>query len=243
MADHYWHIKNCNLFQQLPDEEIRFIERNSFFRKFPRGTVVYLPYEHADGVLLLASGRVKICTFSLDGKQTILTFVEPGELFGELSAFGQAQRENQAQAIENSSLMLIPNEEIHRLLRSYPEVSMGITKLIGFRRQRIERRLKYLLFHSNRERLIHVLMELAEDYGRQTDNGIELSIRLSHQDLANIIGATRETVTVILGDLQRRGRVRLHRRRVIITDPTSLLASIRPQASPQHQFEESKLTT
>ena len=233
MTDHFWYLKRCDLFERLPVDEIKSVERRAFFRKYQKGSVIYLPAELASGVLLLLTGRVKICTHGIDGKQTILAFVEPGELFGELTVVGQTQREDQAQAVEESSLLLIPNDEMQRLIRMYPEVSLGITKLMGLRRQRIERRLKYLLFHSNRERLIHLLLELAADYGKQAEDGIELDIRLSHQDLANIIGATRETVTVILGDLQRKGRVRLHRRRIVLTEPGQLASAVNAEFSPR----------
>ena len=101
-----------------------------------------------------------------------------------------------------------------------------MTKLFGLRRQRVERRLKYLLFRSNRERLVHLLLELAEQYGRPTPAGVELRIKLSHQDLASIIGSTRETVTVVLGELQNEGRLQLGRRKIVLTDVAQLADSV-----------------
>ncbi len=112
------------------------------------------------------------------------------------------------------------------LMAEYPDVSMGVTKLIGLRRRRIERRLKYLLFRSNRQRLIHALLELAEQYGVRSAEGIELAIKLTHQDLANIIGSTRETVTVVLGDLQSEGSIRLARRKITLTAMDRLAESV-----------------
>jgi CRP/FNR family cyclic AMP-dependent transcriptional regulator len=82
------------------------------------------------------------------------------------------------------------------------------------------------LFRSNRERLVHLLLELAEQYGRASDGGVELRIKLSHQDLANIIGSTRETVTVVLGELQAEGRLKLGRRKIVLTDITRLADSV-----------------
>jgi CRP-like cAMP-binding protein len=169
---------------------------------------------------------VKIGSFTEEGKQTILTFIEPGELFGELALMGSQEREEYAEAVEKSTVILIPNEAIQQLLLSNPHVSLGITKLFGLRRKRVERRLKYLLFRSNRERLIHLLLELAEQYGRQTEGGVELRIKLSHQDLASIIGSTRETVTVVLGELQSEGRLQLGRRKIILTDMACLADSV-----------------
>jgi len=167
---------------------------------------------------------------AVDGKQTILAFIEPGEIFGELNLIdtGSAtpSRDEYAETLEKSTILLIPADTMRQLINENPHVSMGITKLFGLRRRRIERRLKYLLFRSNRERLVHLLLELAEQFGRPTESGLDLGIKLSHQDFANIIGSTRETVTVVLGDLQLEGFLKLGRRKVILTDINRLAESI-----------------
>ena len=195
-------------------------------RSFERKSPIYLPAEQADGVLLLAKGRVKICNLTNDGKQAILAFIEPGELFGELALFDDGRREEYAEAIEPSSVILIPGDEMNRLMQSHADVSLGVTKLIGLRRRRIERRLKSLLYRSNRQRLVHLLLELADQYGHQSAEGILLSIKLSHQDLASIIGSTRETVTVILGQLQAEGLLKIGRRRIVLAEPKRLATQV-----------------
>ena len=91
---------------------------------------------------------------------------------------------------------------------------------------------KNLLFLSNRERLTHLLLELAEQYGAPAADGIRLRIQLSHQDLANVIGSTRETVTVVLGELQQEGLITIGRRRIVITAIQKLADSVQ-RAAPQ----------
>lgn len=226
MSERLWFLKRCDLFQQLGQEKLAALEARCRARKLPRGAPIYLPSDDADGVLLVAEGRVKIGSVTQEGKQTILAFIEPGELFGELSLFGTEKREEYAETVEKSTIVLIPSEVIRQLLAENPEVSLGITKLIGLRRQRIERRLKYLLFRSNRERLVHLLLELAEQYGQAVPGGVQLKIKLSHQDLANIIGSTRETVTVVLGELQAEGRLQIGRRKIVLTDIVWLADSV-----------------
>ena len=232
MSEKIWHLKQCDLFQHLAPDELRLLESRCRIRKVPRGSPIYLPADDADGVLLVTSGRVKICGFSVDGRQSILAFIEPGELFGELAVLDESARDEYAEAVEASSVILIPADEIRRLMAAHAEVSLGVTKLVGLRRRRIERRLKYLLFRSNRERLIHLLLELAEQYGFETADGIALRIKLSHQDLANIIGSTRETVTVVLGELQNEGSLRLGRRKIVLRD-VNRLARIVSTTPPQ----------
>ena len=218
MPETYWHLSKCNLFNRLQPDDIRRMESVSRMKKFKRGDSVYLPADSADGVLLLISGRIKICHLTPEGKQSILVFVEPGEVFGELSLVDPTIRQEYAEATENSQLVCIPREEVQRCMQKQPDLTLGITKLIGVRRRRVERRLRNLLFHSNRERLIYLLIELVEQYGRRVDGGVELTIKLSHQEMANIIGSTRETVTVVLGELQKEGMIEIARRRVKILD-------------------------
>ncbi len=218
MPETYWHLSKCTLFNRLHPNDIRQMESTSRMKKFKRGETVYLPADSADGVLLVVSGRIKICHLTPEGKQSILVFVEPGEIFGELALVDPTNRQEYAEATENCQLVLIPREEVQRCMAVQPDLTMGITKLIGARRRRVERRLRNLLFHSNRERLIYLLIELVEQYGRRAEDGIELGIKLSHQEMANIIGSTRETVTVVLGELQKEGMIRIARRRVKILD-------------------------
>ncbi|QDS98402.1 Crp/Fnr family transcriptional regulator [Adhaeretor mobilis] len=230
MSERLWFLKRCDLFQRLRPEQLHEVELRSRSREFPRNTPVYLPADQADGVMLLVRGRVKIGSFTEEGKQTILAFIEPGELFGELSLIGAVEREEYAETVEKSTIVMIPREIIQELIRQNPEVSLGVTKLFGLRRQRVERRLKYLLFHSNRERLVHLMLELAETYGRRTPDGVELKIKLSHQDLASVIGSTRETVTVVLGELQSEGKLKLGRRKIILTELAKMAESVHQPA-------------
>ena len=237
MAEKYWYLKDCDLFEQLSPDELSDLESRCRIRKFPAKTPIYLPADEADGVLLMQSGQAKLCGITPDGKQSILAFVDAGEMFGELALFESGERDEYAETVTASTIVLIPAEHMKRLVERNPSVAMGVTRLVGLRRRRIERRLKYLLFHSNRERLIHLLLELLEQYGRSTSDGIELGIKLSHQDLASIIGSTRETVTVILGELQSEGLVRTGRRKVVVRDVDRLSRSM-SAPFPAHASEE-----
>ena len=226
MTEKIWHLRRCNLFEQLTPEQISRLESRSRSRTFQRKNPIYLPGDHAQDVLLMAAGRAKICSLTEDGKQAIFGFIEPGELFGELVVVGVGERENYAEAVEKSTVIMIPGDALLELMEELPRLSIGITKLIGMRRRRIERRLKNLLFRSNRQRIVHLLLELVEQYGTRTPDGVLIRIKLSHQDLADIIGSTRETVTVVLGNLQREGYVVTSRRKIVVVNLERLAASV-----------------
>jgi CRP/FNR family cyclic AMP-dependent transcriptional regulator len=226
MDDKFWYLKNCDLFERLSVEQIAEVESRSRVRAFDRDSLVYLPTDANESVLLLTSGRIKIYHITSEGKQASLAIIDPGELFGELAVFENGPREEFAETMEKSTVVLIPASLIHGLMEQHTHVSLGVTRLMGLRRQRVERRLKSLLFRSNRERLIYLLLELAEKYGRTNPDGLLIGIKLSHQELANMIGSTRETVTVLLGELQSEGLLAIQRRQVILRNPTRLADSI-----------------
>jgi CRP-like cAMP-binding protein len=217
MREKYWYLKDCQLFEQLSSEVLAELESRSRMKRFRSGAPIYLPIDNSDGVLLVLSGQVKIFCLTPDGKQSIMTFISPGEVFGELALYQPGERGEHAEATMATEVVMIPAEAMRSVVESNPTLAIGLTRLVGFRRRRIEQRLKYLLFHSNRERLTHLLVELAEDFGSIGPDGeISLSIKLSHQDLASLIGSTRESVTVILGQMQAEGLLKLGRRKVII---------------------------
>jgi CRP-like cAMP-binding protein len=214
----YWLLKHCDLFERLPPEELRALESVAQFRRFPAGSPVYLPSDSARAVLLLTSGRVKICQLTPDGRELILALIDPGELFGELALFDAAARQELAETLEPSSLVALPGEAVVQLLNRHPTLSVGITRLVGLRRRRIEQRLRNLVFQPLRSRLIHLLHELVERYGRPTPEGTLIDVRLSHQNLAAIVGSSRESVTLGLGDLTSEGLLRRSGRRLIVVD-------------------------
>lgn len=232
MDEKLWYIKHANLFEQLSADEIARVESRSRMQVFPRKGLVYLPNDPGHSVYLLTSGRIRLYHVTAEGKETVLAFIEPGEIFGELSLFGQSQREEFAEAMEKSTVVRIPGDEMQQLMSDRPEIILQVSRLMGLRRQRIERRLKALLFRSNRDRLVYLLLELAERYGQPSPEGVKIGIRLSHQDMASMIGSTRETVTVLLGELQYARSLIVKRRQIILTN-LEQLADVLDEVTPE----------
>jgi CRP-like cAMP-binding protein len=235
MSDKIWFLKRCDLFERLKPAEAERLERRASMRTFKRGDIVYFPTEPGQSVLLLARGRVKIKDITPDGKETILAFIEEGELFGELALLDSQPRNEYAEAVVDSQVLMIPRDDLLWLMGQQPDLALRVTKLVGLRRRRIENRLRNIMFRPNRERVLLVLAELLESHGQQNGNHWEIRLRLSHQELASLIGATRETVTVTLGQLQLERLIRVERRLIKVLDRNRLLAEANgsPTASVQ----------
>jgi CRP-like cAMP-binding protein len=225
-----WYLKRCDLFDRLSDAEADHLNRRALVRRFPRRTLVYAPTQPGESVMVLASGRVKIKDLTLDGRESILAFIEEGELFGEMALLEGQPRQEYAETVEDSQVLLLPREDLLALMESRTDLTLSITKLMGLRRQRVENRLRNVLFLSSRERMVRLLVELAEAHGQPVGTRTEIRFPLSHQELASLIGVSRETATITLGQLEQAGLVIVQRRRVSISSMCRLQAEARGQA-------------
>ena len=122
-------------------------------------------------------------------------------------------------------------------MNARPDIAFSFTKLIGLRRQRVEGRLRNLLFLSSRDRMVHMLLELQETHGDHAGGRCRIRLPLSHQDLAGLIGVTRETATVVLGRLQAERLIRMERRRITILDSPRLRALVKSDGRPSPSAE------
>lgn len=216
MEGKLWYLKHCDLFGELTPEQIERLESHALIRRFKRQETVYAPGEPGRSVLVLASGRVKIKHITSDGKETILAFIDEGEIFGELALLGEVPRGEYAEAVADSQILMIPQEDILWLMEQRSDLALSITKLVGWRRRRVENRLRNILFLSSRDRMVHMLLELIDSHGDRRGDVCEIRLPLTHQDLASLIGLTRETVTVILGQLQLERLIKVQRRRITV---------------------------
>ena len=213
-------------FRRLTDAQTQRFQHRIHSHIYPAHSVVYSPAHKLDSVFVLESGFIKLFHRTWQGKDGTLMLVGPGQIFGELSLFELEPRSEFAETVERSTVLEIPSDLMWELME-YPEVKADVADVVRERRQYAERRLKNLLFTSIRERLVHLLLDLAEQFGEPTDGGIRIRINLSHQELANMIGSTRETVTVVLGELKERKILSVGHRQIVLNHLEELARTVR----------------
>lgn len=212
-------LRKCASLKSLAPTQLLRLAECCRIESLPRGAYVYRTADQSQHVYLLASGQVRIAHINEGGKQSILLLVLPSKLFGELAICNTGLREECCEVIEDSTVVAIPAITLRELMRENVNLSFDMLTLFGVRRRRIETRLKSVLFQSNRQRLIQLLLELAEDYGTPQGNGIRIALGLSHQELGSLIGATREAITIILGQLRNERMLSINRQEIVITHP------------------------
>lgn len=232
MDDAMQQLKACGLFEHLSLDQILRLSTSSAASDFGPGRMIFTASEPSDAIFLLVSGRVRIFHILPDGKQILLAIVDSGEVFGELVLVGSLRHEDYAEAIEASRVIKMPRRILDELMDQNLGLAKKLAQLVGRRRIGCERRLKSLLFRSSRDRLVLLLLELAERYGQPDPRGVCIGVRFSHHDLATAIGSARETVTNILGRLQGTGLIEIDHRQIVLTDPDRL-AAIPAGVSPE----------
>ncbi|MGD1845569.1 MAG: Crp/Fnr family transcriptional regulator [Salibacteraceae bacterium] len=218
-----WYLERINLFKELEEEELEEVNKVAMMRSMDKGKYIYFPEEPSKVVFLLKEGRVKLGTYSEDGKEIIKAILEPGEVFGELAVVGQGKRNDFAQAMDsNVKLCAINKDEMLRLMNLNPRLSLEMTKTIGDRLQRVERRLESLVFKDARNRIIDFIKYTALEKGRRVGDEWLLKHNLTHQDLANLTATSRQTVTIVLNELREKDLIYFDRKSILIHDIDSI---------------------
>lgn len=222
MQSKFWYLKGIKLFSDLPDEEIRRMDAITQMVSVKSKEMIYLPGDPSDRVFLLKKGRVKISRLTESGKELALDILGSGEVFGELEVLEDLPRDTMAEVLEDAAICVIKRSDFDAFIKAQPDLSIKLTKLIGFRLKRIERRIEDLVFRDVPSRLAHLLLDLAKEVGVKGEKGIHIRVKLTHQEIANLIGSTRETVSAVLNDFKRKGWIDQQKREMIILNEKTL---------------------
>ncbi len=222
-----WYLQRINLFKEIPADDMEELARVTRMELAKKKETIFLPGESSQQVYLLKTGRVKISRISEEGRELTIALLGPGEIFGELEILEGSARDTIAETMEDSQLCVIQKEQFLSLIRKRPELSFRLTKLIGLRLRRIESRVEDLVFRDVPSRLAHLLLQLSEEYGKATPEGILLDIKITHQEMANLIGSIRETVSATLGEFKKEGLITFEGRKIIILSLELLKKQVR----------------
>ena len=215
-------MRNVTWLAQMDEQEIAELEHGAVTRRCARGEMVFAPTPRPHSVYLLESGLVRIYRLSEGGGETSFGYVAPGEVFGELSAFGDYPRESFAQAVRGSVVWKIPHENFRKVLAARSALALQVTRQIGGRLKRIETRVEDLVFRNVRTRVARMLGELAEDFGQNENGHRVIDIPITQSELATLVGATRQTVNQTLRELSDEGLIGRDNRRIVLLRPELL---------------------
>ncbi len=207
-------LREADVFRDLSDEQMHQVEEMTVMTGCPTGRVIYAPGETGEVLFILKKGKVQLYRLGPDGKKLLINTIGPGTLFGDMPFTGHRMLESYAEAVEESLLCVMSREDIEELIRAYPTVGIRLIGTLAERLGEVEARLE-------ESTLMHISARVAAALTRLTEQqGPVLAV--THQELADIIGTHRETVTRALGEFQEKALIELSRGKIKVSDPARL---------------------
>jgi CRP/FNR family cyclic AMP-dependent transcriptional regulator len=219
-----WYLKKIPLLSELSADSLSRLAELVELTEVRRRQVIYLPGDPGHSVYFVNGGRVKISKVTRDGKELTLAYRGPGEVFGEIVLVDGGPREEMAEAVDNALLTVIPRADFEQLVERERTVAFRLTKVLAQRRREVEAKIEHLVFKDVNAKLAGLLLRLAGEYGVDDSRGTLVTLKITHQEMANLIGSTRETVSLTLSQFKRRGLIQADGRKVIVADREGLRA-------------------
>lgn len=222
-SEDLWCLAEVAIFADLADHEMAAIAEAAPMRRFAAGELLYAPPQPMETLFILKQGRVRIFRVSPDGRALTTAVLTPGTVFGEMLLLGQRMHDNFAEALDEVTVCVMSRADVQRFLLSDARIAARISEILGSRVSELERRLSDSVFKSVPQRLASTLCLLAEEEPRRL-LGRGVAVQLTHEQLAALVGTSRETATKVLNEYAARGLVRLGRGRVDVVDLPGLAA-------------------
>lgn len=216
------YLKQYDLFKDLNEQELDQLGRGSQPTIIPKREYIFTPEQPSSQVYILRSGRVRISRLSETGKHFTLVILEPGDIFGENALFGDEPRRNFAEALDEVQICAIDKREFEKVALTNPTVTLKIAQIVEHRLSEAQEQIEHLVFYDVQTRLARLLLKLADIHGERVDNGVRIGIKLTHEDIASLIGSTRETTSKILNEFKTKDYIDVKKRQIILIDQKAL---------------------
>lgn len=211
-----WYLKQNRLFEDVAEGDVERSAELFTMQTFARKAAIFDQSDPAQAVYMVKRGAVRIARLTPDGKEVTVAVLGPGDIFGEESLFGARPRTTFAVALEETLLCRARAEDLFALLKAEPQLALNVAKVVSDRLVEMSATVEDLAYAQVADRLMHLLRRLALEHGRPVEGGVEITVRLTHADIASLVGSTRETVSLELARLIRAGRLRQNGQALIV---------------------------
>jgi CRP-like cAMP-binding protein len=211
-------VRTAPLFSALDDESAATLRASMTMVKVPKGNTLFKEGDAGDRLFVVVEGKLKLGTSSIDGRENLLSILGPGDMFGELSLFDPGPRTATAAAVTDARVLALAHDQVIGLVTQHPQVSLELLARLAQRLRRTNEVLADLVFSDVPGRVAKALMDLGSRFGVQKDDGLHVNHDLTQEELAQLVGASRETVNKALADFAARNWVRLEPRAVVVLD-------------------------
>ena len=211
-------VRRAPLFTALDEAAAVSLRASMDSVKIAKGSILFKEGDDGEHLYVIIEGKLKLGTSSGDGRENLLSILGPGEMFGELSLFDPGPRTSTATAVTDAKLLSLSHEKVIPWLKQNPEVSLQLLMRLSQRLRRTNEAVGDLVFSDVPGRVAKALIDLGDRFGKTSPEGLLVNHDLTQEELAQLVGASRETVNKALADFAGRGWLKLDGRSVLITD-------------------------
>ncbi|MGV1037248.1 MAG: Crp/Fnr family transcriptional regulator [Candidatus Nanopelagicales bacterium] len=215
-------LARAPMFSALDAEAAAALRSSMDTVNLSKGQILFHEGDRGERLYIITDGKMKLGHTSTDGRESMLAVLGPGELLGELSLFDPGPRTATATALTDVSLMALAHVALRPWLTGRPEVAEALLGALARRLRRTNEQMADLVFSDVPGRVAKTLLELGEKFGRQLPDGLHVTHDMTQEELAQLVGASRETVNKALADFAARGWIRLESRSVVLLDTERL---------------------
>ena len=215
-------LARAGIFQGVDPAAIEVLTESLERVEFPRGTVIFNEGEPGDRLYIVSTGKVKIGRRSPDGRENLLSIFGPSDMFGELSIFDPGPRTSTATTVTDVRAYTMDRNALREWIGKRPEIAEQLLRVLARRLRRTNNMLADLIFTDVPGRVAKSLLQLARQFGSQESGLLRVTHDLTQEEIAQLVGASRETVNKALADFAHRGWLRLEGKSVLILEPERL---------------------
>ncbi len=211
-------LKYIPLFSELAEEDLKEIVKLAVRQIYKKDNMILIEEEIGSTMFIILDGRVKISRISEDGREVILSILSEGDFFGEMSILDGQNRSANVVTLEDSKIMIVRREDFLKMLRDYPQIAINLLKELAHRLRRSDSQIKSLSLQNATGKVASTLLRIADDSGKIHMGQVEIPRLPPQQDLANMAGTSRETISRVLKTLSKQGYLKKEGSRLIILD-------------------------
>lgn len=216
------YIKELPLFDQMSDDRINTLVKITNERFYKKGKIIITEGNKGNSIFIIKSGKVKIYKTSLDGREIILDIKGEGSVFGEVTLFNNINYPATVQAIEDSYIYVIRNDDIESLIKSDSNIALEMIKILNKRLAQAQKKLKNIALNDTFVRVAQLIITLGEKYGESIEDGLVIELNLTREELANLVGTSRETISRALSQFGKEKAIEMKGRKIIIKNKGKL---------------------
>ncbi|MFZ3589888.1 Crp/Fnr family transcriptional regulator [Bacillus sp. DJP31] len=201
-------LSQISLLDELPMEELQIIDEMSEMKPVKKGVLIFSPEKPIEALFLLKKGQVRLYKINQSGKQFTVDILVDGNIFGETSTLSVTDDNTYAEAMTDTYLCMISKTEFETFIEKNPKIAIKLINILSTRLKELYSLSEKIALGDVRYRIIYLLLKLSEKTGRRKNEWQTIEMKITHQDVANMVGSTRETTSAIMSQLKKEGYIK-----------------------------------